>query len=234
MRKERGIFRKIHTKNSIERIEKKIDLLGVYCEYNAIDFLNARLSYSILLFVVIFLFLGHGHLIAPIVTLLYYTGIEYYLFDYQIKKRSKRLEEEAIFFFEVLALTLESGRNLNSALEITSNNIDSEISAEFKKSLSEIKMGKSFAESIGDMKHRIPSESINNVLLNMTQSSIFGSSILEPLNNQLDYLREKQILGIKAEISKLPTKISVISVIFFIPIMLLIILAPALLEFLAR
>ena len=78
---------------------------------------------------------------------------------------------------------------------------------------------------------RIPSDTINNVILNITQSSIFGNSILESLNNQLDYLKEKRLLEIKAEITKLPTKISVISVLFFIPIMLLIILAPVLLEF---
>ena len=45
-------------------------------------------------------------------------------------------------------------------------------------------------------------------------------------------LRDKRILEIKGRIGKLPTKISIISVLFFIPIILLVILSPVLIEFL--
>ena len=93
-------------------------------------------------------------------------------------------------------------------------------------------MGKSFTESLEDMKERIPSDAINNIILSLTESSIFGNNITATLRNQLDYLRETKLLETKAEITKLPTKISVISVIFFLPIMLLIILSPVLVEFL--
>ena len=82
------------------------------------------------------------------------------------------------------------------------------------------------------MKKRIPSDTINNAILNMVESNIFGSSILTSLNNQIDYLREKQMLDVKSEINKLPTKVSILSVIFFVPIMLLIILAPVLIDYL--
>ena len=82
------------------------------------------------------------------------------------------------------------------------------------------------------MKKRIPSEAINNAILNMVESNIFGSSITKSMTNQIDFLREKQMLDVKAEINQLPTKVSVVSAIFFVPIMLLIILAPVLLDYL--
>ena len=91
-------------------------------------------------------------------------------------------------------------------------------------------LGKSFQEAITDMKERIPSDTINNALLNIVQSSIFGNNIEESLNNQLDFLRDKRLLDIKSQIGKLPTKISIISVLFFIPIILLVILAPVLID----
>ena len=81
------------------------------------------------------------------------------------------------------------------------------------------------------MKKRIPSEAINNALLNMVESNLFGNSILTSMNNQIDFLREKQMLDVKSEINKLPTKVSIISALFFVPIMLLIILAPVLLDY---
>ena len=112
--------------------------------------------------------------------------------------------------------------------------MESELAEEFRKSLSEMKLGKSFPEAMTSMKERIPSDTINNAILNIVQASVFGNNIQESLNNQLDFLRDKRLLEIKSEIGKLPTKISIISVVFFIPIILLVILAPVLIEFLMR
>ena len=62
---------------------------------------------------------------------------------------------------------------------------------------------------------------------------MFGNNIIGTLNNQLDYLRESKILETKAYISKIPLKISVISVLFFIPLLLLLILGPVLINYLS-
>ena len=95
----------------------------------------------------------------------------------------------------------------------------------------DIEYSKSFDEAINDMKERIPSDTINNILLNIRESNMFGNSIIHTLNNQLDYLRETKILETKAYISKIPVKISVISVVFFIPLLLLLILGPVLINY---
>ena len=82
------------------------------------------------------------------------------------------------------------------------------------------------------MHKMIPSDTINNIILSLTQANIYGSSIISSLYNQLDYLREKRKLEVKAEISKIPIKISIISVFFFVPLVLIIILGPVLLKYL--
>ena len=82
------------------------------------------------------------------------------------------------------------------------------------------------------MKERIPSEEINTVILNIIQSTVVGSSVIESLNSQIDYLQDKKLLDIKAKINKMPLKISVISVIFIIPLILLIVLGPFIINFL--
>lgn len=229
--KDNNLIKKIYREKTIEKIDAKVKLLGVYCKYNTIDLLNYRLLISIALFFILMVASNYGYVLAPLFTLAFYVLSEYFVLDLPIKKRAKKLEEEALYFFEVLALTLEGGRNLKSSLDTTANAIDNEISAEFKKTLSEVYLGKSLTEALEDMKKRIPSETINNTILNITQSNIFGNSIIDSLYNQIDFLREKQILDVKASIAKLPTKISAISVIFFIPIILLIILAPVVLEY---
>ena len=227
---ERSLVRRIYTEKTIKKVEKKIKLLGINCKYNVIDLLNLRLLIGIAIFVLLLIFNKNGYILAPITVILFHYLSEYIVLDYPIKKRRKKLEEEAIFFFEVLSLTRESGRNLTKGLLLTSKNIDSELSQEFKKSLEEMSLGKSFSECLNSMKERIPSDTINNAILNIVQSSIFGNNIEESLNNQLDFLRDKHLMEVKSEIGKLPTKISIISVLFFIPIILMVILSPVLVD----
>ena len=228
-----SVYNKIYRKKTMDKITKKCKLLGVNSKLNPIKFMNYRLTLTVIIFITFFLFSSKGYIYAPILSILVYIGAEYYL-DLKIKKRSEKLNYEAIFFFQVLALTLESGKNLEGGISLTCKNIDSEISDEFKKTLNEIKLGKSLTESLDSMKLRIPSEEINTVLLNITQSTIFGNNIIESLNNQIEYLRDKKILNIKAKINKMPMKISVISVIFMIPIVLLLVLGPVIVNLLIK
>ena len=120
----------------------------------------------------------------------------------------------------------ENDNSLENALEITCKNVDGELSSEFKKSLMEMRFGKSFMESLENLKMRIPSSTINGIILNIMQTDIFGNSIINTINNQVDYLREKQYMEVRGEINKIPNKVSIISVIFIVPLILLIILGP--------
>ena len=155
------------------------------------------------------------------------------MIDKPLKKREKKLDNEAYYYFEVLTLALESGRNLENAIKMACKYIDSEISLEFKETLKQVNFGKSLTESLSIMNTRIPSLTINNIILNMEQSNLFGNSIIDTMYNQLDFLKDKQVMEIKSQINKIPNKISIISVIFFIPLILLIILGPLLVSFIS-
>ena len=225
------LFKKIFNKATIKRVDNKICSLGKSFNYNAIDFLGIRLITSVFLFVLIFSVFDYGYIIAVVVLILYYLLFEYVFLDSKINKREKKINNEAIYFFEVLTLSLQTGRNLAEAIETTVNSVDGELSLEFKEVLRETKFGKSLNESLNDMQKFIPSDSINNIILILTQANVYGNSIISTLYNQIDYLRERRKMEIKAQISKVPTKISIISVFFFIPLILLIILGPVLLKY---
>lgn len=227
-----SLVEKIYSKKSINRIKRKTEQLGIYNTIDPITFINTRLIISLIIFFLSLYLSGFGYIYAPILTVLFYFLFEYFVLDYRIKKRISKLDYEALFFFEVLTLSLESGRNLKGALELTCKNIDSEISDEFKETLREIEFGKTLTEALNSMKKRIPSDTINNVILNITQSNIFGNSIIETLYRQVDFLRDKKVLEVRSIIAKMPIKISVTSVLFFIPILLLLILSPVILNIL--
>lgn len=232
MNEEHYLSKKIYSKKSVESISKKIKLLGVSTKLNPYIFLNLRLFGTIILFVLILFMSDFGFLLAPLVAFAYYKGITYLLLDYKIKNRQLTIETEALNFFEILTLSLETGRNLQEALNVTLSSSEGCLVDEFKEVLREVKFGKSLTESLEEMQENIPSDTINNIVLSLTQANLYGSSIIKSLYNQIDYLREKRKLEVKAEISKVPIKISIISVFFFIPLILLIILGPVLLNYL--
>jgi tight adherence protein C len=228
--RNKNIITRIYRDSEVKRINEKITMLNNY-PLDEIKFLNIRLVTTLLVFILTLLIFRTGYILSPIIAIVYYYLFEYILLDTFIQKRIKKLDREALTFFEILTLTLESGRDLEKALEITVMNVNSELSQEFKKTLFEIKFGKSLLEALNDTKKRIPSETINNIILNITQTNIFGNKIIDTMYSQIEFLRDKQVLAVREQINKLPNKISIVSVVFIVPIILLIVLGPFLISF---
>ena len=230
MNKE-DFVRMFYSDRYINKMIKKVDLLGIDDNSNVYNLIILRLVSSVVVFIIILLLSDYGYILAPIFTLIYYYLFNSAVIDDKLKKRTIKLESESMHFFEVLTLSLETGRNLASAIEVTTNNVSGILSNEFKETVREVSFGKSLNEALSDMQKRIPSDTINNIILSLTESNVYGNSIIKNLYNQIDFLREKRKVEVKGKISKVPVLISVISVFFFIPLLLLIIIGPIILEF---
>ncbi len=217
--------------SSIEKLERQIAYLGPV-NFDATRFASVRLLTTVILALALYYFTDVSYFVIPFLSIAYYYFLYYFVILLPIQRRSEKLEREALSFFEVLTLSLESGRNLEKSLEITVSNFSSELSEEFKKALKEVKYGKSVVEALKDMKRRIPSETINNIILSMTEASLFGSSLVENMYNQIDFLREKQMLSIREKMNQIPNKISIVSVLLMVPLMLLLVLGPLVIEYL--
>ena len=227
------LVKRIFTKNEIEKVNSKIMMLGPNTKLELYHYLNLKLIVLLLAFFLL-LFTKYGYFVAPVGTLSLYYIYDYLCLSIPIKKRANVLEHDAIFFFEVLALTLQGENNLKLCLETASNAIDSEMSLEIKEVLKEVKLGKSLTEALEDLRLRMPAKTVNNVILNLIETSEYGNSIIDALNNQIEYITDKRILEIKGQINKMPTKISVVSVCIFIPLVLLLIIGPVLINYLFK
>jgi tight adherence protein C len=222
----RELIKKIYRDKDYRQIDEKITSLSDDKIFDTLTFCNLRLLTTIIVFFVIMYTTKLGYITAPFLSVLYYYAFYFVFITIPVKRRTNKLDYEALHFFEILTLTLESGKNLEQSIKITCDNIDSELSKEFQKALFELSFGKQLKEALEDMRKRIPSETINNIILNITQTHEFGNSILDTMYNQIDFLREKQILRIKGQINKIPNKVSIVSVIFIVPLILLLILGP--------
>ena len=225
------LIKVIYNKGYINKLDNKIKLLGTGTKLNVYDLIFVRLITTIIVFMVVLYFFNYVYILSPIIAAVYYCLFNKFALNDKIRKRTIKLESEAMHFFEVLTLSLETGRNLVEAIEVTTANVSGILSNEFKETVREVDFGKSLNEALTDMQERIPSDTINNIILSLTESNLYGNSIIKNLYNQIDFLREKRKMEVKGKISKVPILISVISVLFFIPLLLLLIIGPILLDY---
>lgn len=210
----------------INYISSKLKLIG---SSNTSLFLFLQIITTILVYILCLFFIDFGYIVGLVVAFLWYNFFIMIL-DIKIKERAELLESEALEFFEILTLSIESGKNIESALESTTKVIKSDLSREFRHTLYEIKFGKSVSDSLSDMRYRIPSDVINNIIMNIIESNKFGNGILSTMYDQIDYLREKRVLNIREKINKIPNRVSIMSVLFIVPLILILILGPYLIE----
>ncbi|CCY93198.1 type II secretion system F domain protein [Firmicutes bacterium CAG:884] len=220
--KKVGFFRAYDTKY----IEKKLKLIG---SNKTSLFLYTRLITTLLVYILCMFTLDFGYIFGIIIAIIWY-NLFILVVELKIKDRADRLEEDALEFFEIFTLSLESGKNIESALESTTGSIKTELSKEFKQTLYEIKFGKNVSDALIDMRYRIPSDLINNIILNIVESNKFGNGILTTMYDQIEYLREKRVLSIREKINKIPNRVSIISVLFIVPLIMILILGPYLIE----
>lgn len=233
MDEQTKFIERIYGQKELDNIKAKIKCLGKDAKYTATTFCMSRIIITALAFILTILLTDMGYIYAPFVAIICYYLFYYLNITKKLKERNRRLEHQALYFFEILTLTLESGRNLENALIVTCENVDSEISSQFKSALDEMKYGKSLIEALGDLKKQISSDIIGNIILNIIQTNRFGNSILDTLYNEVDFLRQKELLTTKEQINKIPNKVSIISVLFIVPLILVLILGPYLIEFIS-
>lgn len=226
MKNKKGLSYRIYSKKNLKIAEDKVKLLGINNKLDTEKLLNNRLFLTVASFILILYFVDYGYFLAPLIAFLIYQLYFPVVIDTKIQKRIRVLEKDSLYFFEILALSLEAGRSIKTAIEVTTKNIDSELSDEFKKVINDVNYGKDLDEALDDLKHRIPSDTVNNIILNIRQSNMFGNNIIDTVYSEIAYIREKRVLETKAYISKIPVKISIISVVFFVPLLLLLLLGP--------
>lgn len=225
------IENKLYRTDVIEKYHQKCLFLGEGRSISVYSFLNVRLLSTILIFLFVLVIDYRQFVVGLFLAGIYYYSFSKFYFDCRIEKRRRQLEKEAISFFEILMLSLEAGRNLTDSLILSIHSLDCCLSTEFNTALKEVEYGKSLGEALDDLKQRIPSPTIQNMILGLQQSNSYGNNMVKTIHQQIEYIREMRIMEAKERINKMPIQISVVSVVLFVPIILLLILSPAIVQF---
>ena len=99
MKQKRSFIYHIYREKDIKKINDKINLFGVSKKFTTEYFMNFRLYSSMIVFLLVFVFSNYGALLAPIITALWYVLVGYTMIDKPLKKRERKLDNEAYYYF---------------------------------------------------------------------------------------------------------------------------------------
>jgi len=170
-------------------------------------------------------------------TLLYILGpggAGYMFPKYWVTKRQQQRQEQIQDGFpdslDMLLVCVEAGQSMDQAILRVSKEIRASYPAladEFEIVSNEVKAGKDKATVLGDMAERCGVMDISSFVTVLIQSATFGTSIAEALRVYASEMRDKRVMRAEEKANKLPTKMTLATMMLTVPPLLIILVGPS-------
>jgi len=168
-------------------------------------------------------------------TLILFLSIGPYLYlKFQIRERKREVERSLPDFLDMLTFTVEAGLGLVPALKRVSIGIIGVFGEELQHALVQIELGFSRREALEELVIRNPSPDVEHFVEAILLSERLGTSLARTMRIQADLLRTRRRQRAEVKAQTAPIRIIPALVFFFLPSLLLIYLAPPIINFLFR
>ena len=161
----------------------------------------------------------------------------YYAPKKYIASREKKREEEIIAGFpdslDLMLVCIEAGQSMDQAIIRVAEELQAsypQLAAEFELVAYEMKAGKDKANVFRDMAERCGVQDITSFTTVLIQSQTFGTSISDALRVYASEMRDKRVMRAEEKANKLPTKMTLATMMLTLPPLLLILLSPSIME----
>jgi tight adherence protein C len=170
-------------------------------------------------------------------TLMYVLGpgvVGYMLPKYWVTKRQQERQKKIIEGFpdslDMLLVCVEAGQSMDQAIIRVSKELRSSypaLSDEFEIVSHQIKAGMDKATVLSDMGDRCGVMDISSFVTVLIQSATFGTSIAEALRVYAAEMRDKRVMRAEEAANKLPTQMTLATMMLTVPPLLIILVAPS-------
>lgn len=159
----------------------------------------------------------------------------YYLPAYWIVRRVQSRQKEIIEGFpdalDMMLVCVEAGQSLDQSISRVAKELGSAYPAlaeEFEIVAQETRAGKERVVVLRDMSERIGLIDITSFATTMIQSATFGTSISDALRVYSAEMRDKRVMRAEEKANTLPTKLTLGTMMFTVPPLLVILIGPSL------
>jgi len=229
----------INVPNQLRRLvdEQEVAWSGIRMTYH--QFLSGWwLSIQTILLLVIFIFIFGDRepiwvvVLSGLILLIFLVPILY--LKHQIRVRIRSIEKSLPDFLDILTLVIEAGLGFIPALKRTSGSISGVLRGEIEGVLIRMDLGFSRQEALREMTNRVPYSNLHQFVEAIIVSERLGTSLAKTLRVQAKMLRTRRWQRAETKAQTAPIRIIPALVFFFLPSLLLIYLAPPILNLLMR
>ncbi|MBE6406076.1 MAG: type II secretion system F family protein [Lentisphaerae bacterium] len=148
-----------------------------------------------------------------------------------VAKRHMEILKALPNLLDLLTLSVEAGKDFLSALrDILAKRKRDALTEEFSRALQEIQLGKKRQAALREMAERVNQPELSSVVGSIVQADEMGVSIGQLLKIQSDQLRMKRFALAEKLANETPVKILFPVVVFIFPAVLILLLAPILMQ----
>ncbi len=158
----------------------------------------------------------------------------YYLPKYRITRRAQSRQEEIISGFpdalDMMLVCVEAGQSLDQSILRMARESRAGYPAladEFDIVAQEVKAGKERVTVLKDMSERVGIPDVSSFVTTLVQSATFGTSIAEALRVYSAEMRDKRVMRAEEKANKLPTKLTLGTMMFTVPPLMIILIGPS-------
>ena len=165
-------------------------------------------------------------------------GLAGYMYPrHYISKRVAAREAEIVQGFpdslDLMLVCIEAGQSMDqSIMRVANEMMDSypSLALEYQTVAHQMKAGMDKAQVYRDMAERCGVPDITSFTTVLIQSQTFGTSISDALKVYSDEMRDKRIMRAEEKANTLPTKMTLATMMFTLPPLMIILVAPSILE----
>ena len=160
--------------------------------------------------------------------------VPYLYLKYRIRERERIVERSLPDFLDMLTFTVDAGLGLVPALKRVSKGSTGVLGKEIQGVLLQIELGFSQREALEELANRVPSLDLKHFVEAILLSERLGTSLARTMRVQANLLRSRRRQRAEVKAQTAPIRIIPALVFFFLPSLLLIYLAPPIINFLFR
>jgi len=186
-------------------------------------------------FTILVLCAWSGAILAGAMMVIFLAGaIPYLWIRWRIRGRAREITYSLPDFLDLLTFTVEAGLGFTPALQRVSEGYPGPLGEELRRVLAQLELGFSRAEALDEFAHRSPSPDVQNFVEAVKLTETLGTSLARTMRVQAEMLRLSRRQRAEAAAQTAPIRIIPALVFFFLPSLLLIYLAPPVINFLLR
>ena len=161
-------------------------------------------------------------------------GIGYMLPKYWVTRRVDARKEDITSGFpdalDMMLVCIEAGQSLDQCIVRVAKELHASypsLADEFETVAQEMKAGKDKVTVLNDMGERCGVQDVSSFVTVLIQSASFGTSIAEALRVYAGEMRDKRVMRAEEAANKLPTKMTLATMMLTVPPLLIILVGPS-------